>query len=206
MCVGTGDGCPIGDTPPITWPVCRRTNSGLARRSAVTPRVAATFPVSTRWAPEVRISTGAPSASKSRLFAIAPTSQPSASAASAAVCTESGRTSMRPRPPRPASAVRNLVMAACSGRGSWLMAPTLGSCSSAAPSPLVQHLRRLGDPLGAGLGALGVLDPERVGALVAVGQGVEEPAGLGVRVQGGSEVLGYGGAPRLGVVLDLHVE
>ena len=38
------------------------------------------------------MSTGLPSASKTRLLAIAPTSQPSASAASAAVCTESGRT------------------------------------------------------------------------------------------------------------------
>ena len=38
-------------------------------------------------------------ASKSRLFAIAPTSQPSASAASAAVCTESGSTTIRPVPP-----------------------------------------------------------------------------------------------------------
>ena len=61
--------------------------------------LAATLPVSTRWAPEVRISTGEPSASNSRLFAIAPTSQPRAAAASAAVCTESGRTTISPVPP-----------------------------------------------------------------------------------------------------------
>ena len=32
--VGTGAGCAMGETPPITWPVWRRTNSGLARLSA----------------------------------------------------------------------------------------------------------------------------------------------------------------------------
>ena len=50
-------------------------------------------------------SSGSPSPSSvgtvnSRLLAIAPTSQPSASAASWAVCTESGSTTIRPVPPR----------------------------------------------------------------------------------------------------------
>ena len=98
MYVGTGAGCAIGETPPITCPVCCRTKSLSARVSG--PVVSATLAVSTRCAPEVRISTGAPSLSKSRLLAIAPTSQPSASAASAAVCTESGRTTISPVPPR----------------------------------------------------------------------------------------------------------
>ena len=39
--VGTGAGWPIGETPPITCPVCSRTNSGEARRSFVTPTLAA---------------------------------------------------------------------------------------------------------------------------------------------------------------------
>ncbi len=101
----------------MTWPVCSRTNSGEARRSAPTPIAAAALAVSTRWAPEVRIRTGLPSASKSRLLAIAPTSQPSASAASAAVCTESGRITISPVPPRAVCSVRNLAIAGCSGAG-----------------------------------------------------------------------------------------
>src|SRR3954452_24552333 len=112
--VGTGAGCANGETPPITWPVWRRTKSGFARRSCGTPMVAATFAVSTRCAPEVSTSTGAPSASKSRLLAIAPTSQPSASAASAAVCTASGSTTISPVPPRLRWSSRNLVIEGCS--------------------------------------------------------------------------------------------
>jgi hypothetical protein len=114
MYVGTGDGWPMGDTPPITCPVCCRTKSGFARRRAGSPRSAATLPVSTRCAPEVKISTGVPLASNRRLFAIAPTSHPSASAASAAVCTDSGRTTIRPVPPAAASAERKRLIAACS--------------------------------------------------------------------------------------------
>ena len=41
MYVGTGAGWPMGETPPITWPVCSRTNSGLARASRPAPIVAA---------------------------------------------------------------------------------------------------------------------------------------------------------------------
>ena len=75
---------------------------GRRRRCAAAVRA-----VSTRWPPEVRISTGEPSASKSRLLAIAPTSHPSASAASAAVCTESGRITISPVPPRRVCSARN---------------------------------------------------------------------------------------------------
>ena len=55
-----------------------------------------------------------PSASKSRLLAIAPTSQPSASAASAAVWTESGRMTISPVPPSRVCASRNWTMDGCS--------------------------------------------------------------------------------------------
>ncbi len=58
--VGTGAGWAMGETPPITWPVCSRTNSGLARFSPGTPIRAAVASVSTRCEPEVRISTGEP--------------------------------------------------------------------------------------------------------------------------------------------------
>ena len=112
--VGTVAGWAMGETPPITWPVCSRTNSGVARLSLSTPIRWAVSVVSTRWAPEVRMSTGLPPASKSRLLAIAPTGQPRAAAASAAVCTDSGRMTISPAPPRAACASRNLVIAACS--------------------------------------------------------------------------------------------
>src|SRR4051794_11114136 len=104
----------MGATPPMTCPVCSRTNSGFARTSLSTPRRADTAPGSTRCAPEGRISTGAPSASKSRLLAMAPTSQPRASAARAAVWTVSGSTTTRPVPPRRWCSSRNRVMAGCS--------------------------------------------------------------------------------------------
>ena len=38
-----GRGWPTGATPPIAWPVCSRTNSGVARRSRPTPSSAATW-------------------------------------------------------------------------------------------------------------------------------------------------------------------
>ncbi len=114
MYVGTGAGWPMGETPPITWPVCSRTNSGFARSSRPAPIRAAVARVSTRCAPEVRISTGVPPSSKTRLLAIAPTSHPSASAASAAVWAESGRTRISPVPPRRACASRNRVIVGCS--------------------------------------------------------------------------------------------
>ena len=58
--------------------------------------------------------TGSPAASKSRLLAIAPTSQPSAAAASAAVWALSGRMTTSPVPPRRVSSSLNEVMDACS--------------------------------------------------------------------------------------------
>src|SRR5215213_4461126 len=85
--VRSGRGCPTGATPPTSCPVAASTNSAVARRTRPAPTRAATLAVSTRCAPLARTSSGAPSASKTRLFAIAPTSQPSASAAAAAVGT-----------------------------------------------------------------------------------------------------------------------
>ena len=76
------------------------------------------------------MSTGVPPASKSRLLAMAPTGQPRAAAASAAVCTDSGRMTISPAPPRAACASRNLVIAACSlefVRQSFDMGATLAS-------------------------------------------------------------------------------
>jgi hypothetical protein len=51
---------------------------------------------------------------KTRLLAIAPTSQPNASAASAAVWTESGRMTMSPAPPRSSWADRKTLIEGCS--------------------------------------------------------------------------------------------
>ena len=54
---------------------------GAARRTRSAPMIAATFPVSTRCAPDVITSSGAPSASNTSELAICPTSMPSAAAA-----------------------------------------------------------------------------------------------------------------------------
>ena len=70
--VRSGAGCPTGATPPTSWPVAASTNSGDARRTRAAPTSAATLPVSTRWAPLASTSSGSPSASKTRLLAIAP--------------------------------------------------------------------------------------------------------------------------------------
>ena len=75
-------------TPPIGWPVAGRTSSAVAGRTSVAPMVAATRSVSTRWAPLDSTRTGFPSDTKTRLFAIAPTAQPRAAAASFAVRVE----------------------------------------------------------------------------------------------------------------------
>ena len=129
-----GDGWAIGDTPPITWPVCSRTNSGVARLSFGNPWSLLTLAVSTRWAPEVKISTGVPSASKSRLLAIAPTSQPNASAAKAAVWTLAGSTTIRlpigasMRASASFRCVRNDAMARCSADSGAVMGVRLAVC------------------------------------------------------------------------------
>ena len=75
--VRIGAGCPTGATPPMAWPVHSRTERASARCTAETPTSAATLVSKTRCAPLVMTSSGAPSALKIRLFAIAPTSQPS---------------------------------------------------------------------------------------------------------------------------------
>ena len=102
-------GCPTGATPPTSWPVAASTNSGVARRTRSAPTSAATLAVSTRCAPLASTSSGAPSASKTRLFAIAPTAQPSASAAAAAVGTGTSnrRTSAATPPARSAATTRS---------------------------------------------------------------------------------------------------
>src|SRR6478609_1714622 len=144
----------MGETPPMTWPVCSRTKSGVARLSLLTPSDDATFAVSTRWAPDVRMSTGVESASKSRLFAIAPTSHPSASAASAAVCTESGRMTISPVPPRRAWSSRNRVIVGCS----VFMVETLGQ--RAAPGPTTCDEEETHEPGSARIGeGSGLADP-----------------------------------------------
>ena len=68
---------------------------------------AATRLVSTRWAPLVMTSSGAPSALNTRLFAIAPTSQPSWAAAAAAVGALSGSSRTCPGTPRSLSTAAN---------------------------------------------------------------------------------------------------
>ena len=75
------------------------TKSGSARLTDENPCRAATLAVSTRCAPLVRISRGWPSAAKMRLFAIAPTSQPSWAAAAAAVGAGSGSSLTSPVAP-----------------------------------------------------------------------------------------------------------
>ena len=94
----------------------------VRRRAAelATPIVAAVLAVSTRCAPEVRISTGVPAASKTRELAIAPTSQPMLAAAAAAVRTPSSKTCRGWRPashPRArSSASTGSIRAAMLGR------------------------------------------------------------------------------------------
>jgi len=75
--VRIGAGWPTGATPPMACPVHSRTERASARATTEAPVSAATRAVSTRCAPLVMTSSGAPSALKIRLLAIAPTSQPS---------------------------------------------------------------------------------------------------------------------------------
>ena len=77
-----------------------------------TPSSAATLPVSTRCAPLVRMSSGAPSALNTRLLAMAPTSQPSCAAAAAAVGAGSG-SSLTSRYPGDRSACASSASDAC---------------------------------------------------------------------------------------------
>jgi hypothetical protein len=77
--------CASGGTPPMASPVTSRTNAASAL-STGSPRSAATFRSSTRWAPLAMTSTGRPDAArKTSDFAIRPASQPSTRAASADV-------------------------------------------------------------------------------------------------------------------------
>lgn len=94
--VRKAEGCPTGATPPMTCPVHNRTDLASARDTEDAPTSEATNDVSTRCAPLVITSNGDPSAENTRLFAIAPTSQPSCAAASAAVDADSGSTCTDP--------------------------------------------------------------------------------------------------------------
>ena len=71
------------------------------------PTSAATEGSKTRWAPLVMTSSGAPSALKIRLLAMAPTSQPSWAAAAAAVGAGSGSSRTSPGTPRSRSTAEN---------------------------------------------------------------------------------------------------
>src|SRR5262249_22119374 len=115
----TGAGGPPGPAPPITWPVDWRTKSGSARFTFDAPTSSATRPVSTRCAPLVSTSSGAPSALKTRLLAIAPTSQPSRAAAVAAVGAGSGSSRTSPDTPSPRSTPATFVAVGCIPTGYW---------------------------------------------------------------------------------------
>jgi hypothetical protein len=93
----------------MTWPVQVRTERASARCTTETPISAATLTVSTRWAPLVMTSSGAPSALNTRLFAIAPSSQPSWAAAAAAVGALEGSSRTEPVTPRSRSTAANLA-------------------------------------------------------------------------------------------------
>jgi len=107
-----GLGWPTGATPPMACPVHSRTERASARLTEDTPTSEAIRDVSTRCAPLVMTSSGASSALKIRLFAIAPTSQPSWAAAVAAVGAGSGSSLTSPGTPRPASTAANSAKSA----------------------------------------------------------------------------------------------
>src|SRR6202451_743131 len=102
-----GAGWPTGPTPPMAWPVHSRTERASARVTCDDPTSAAIWGSETRWAPLVSTSSGAPSALKIRLLAMAPTSQPSWAAAVAAVGAGSGSSRTWPGTPRSRSTAAN---------------------------------------------------------------------------------------------------
>jgi hypothetical protein len=107
----------------MACPVQARTEAAGARSTMAAPTRAATLEVSTRCAPLVITSSGSPSASKIRLFAIAPTAQPSCSAALAAVGAADGSSRTSPGTPSERSTDANAekstgipsTLADCSG-------------------------------------------------------------------------------------------
>ena len=123
-----------------------RTNSGSARRTDAAPVRAATRLVSTRCAPLVRMSSGASSARKTRLLAIAPTSQPSCAAAVAAVGRRLGQLADLPGDPQGPERFRDADCAGmhasrlavapsggarCFAEGSWTSGPEVRNRNSA---------------------------------------------------------------------------
>src|SRR6476469_3926266 len=113
-------GWPTGATPPTSWPVWARTNSGEARRILPVPSRSATLRTSTLAAPLARMSSGVPSSSNTRLLVIAATSQPSAAAAAAAVGTFASNTVTVSWAPRAVRA--RLTLATGPGQASGLIA------------------------------------------------------------------------------------
>src|SRR4051794_13094062 len=106
----------MGATPPIGIPVCRRTKSADARATWGTPSRPATCTSSTRCPPLVSTSSGAPSTSKSRLLAIAPTGMPSCAAAWAAVRALPVSSRTWPAAPEAASRSATAATRGCVGR------------------------------------------------------------------------------------------
>ncbi len=102
--------------------------------------------MSTRWRPLVITSNGASSARKSRLLAIAPTGQPSAAAASAAVRAEPGSSLTVAVSPAARSSRSTILLRAGS---EWLSA-VMGS--SVGGSRIVHQQDRLGRGAEAGEG------------------------------------------------------
>jgi len=147
--VRIGAGWPTGATPPMAWPVHSRTERASARPTAEAPTTAATLAVSTRWAPLVMTSSGAPSALKIRLFAIAPTSQPSWAAAVAAVGAGSGSSLTCPATPRSqstaakAAKLTGMPSRLAGPKATWDHATVAGSRASRGPrEPGGSHLPR----------------------------------------------------------------
>src|SRR3954470_21032363 len=167
--VPIGSGCPIGATPPIAWPVCRRTNSGVARRSAGTPRRAATVVSSTRGAPLVSTSSGLPPMSNTRLLAIASRATPSWVAAAAAVRALSGRWRTVPVAPAARSSRATSATRGCSGGVGAVggMEPILPPASTACRRGPSANVARHGSPRLDGRGTVRCTGSVRTGVRAA---------------------------------------
>ncbi len=125
----------------MAWPVAARTSSGLARRITLLPRRSASSLTSTRCRPLVITSNGLSSAMNTRLLAIAPTSHPSASAASAAVRVEAGNSRTRPRAPNASRASATRWLRSGSSSPPSMCSPFVPVAVQATPSRPGAHPR-----------------------------------------------------------------